>query len=224
MIIGKIDYINLLPFYVFLKRELSSQEKRALEFYKGVPSHINRLYMRGRVEAAVISSIFSGRERCSDFGIVAHKKVLSVIVCPGDQKPDSDSDTSNILAQILGAQGEVLIGDKALRVNSEACKDLATLWYQRYRLPFVFARFCYKRNDRAYEALSRKFLRTPIKIPHYILQRYARRSGLSIKQIRHYLEHIHYTIGKKERLALKKFLTLAIMYQKNSPRQRCVKS
>ncbi|BCD68767.1 MqnA/MqnD/SBP family protein [Nitratiruptor sp. YY09-18] len=215
MIIGKIDFINLLPFYVFLKRELTFQEKSALEFYKGVPSHVNRLYKKRRVEAAVISSIFSRNQKCSRLGIVANKKVLSVLICPGEDMPDSDSNTSNILAHILGVQGRVLIGDKAL-LHQGDCQDLATLWYKRYKLPFVFARFCYRCKDYRYKRLSNKFLHSHIKIPHYILKRYAKRSGLSIKQIRTYLEFIHYTIGKKEELALKKFLSLAIIEQKKS--------
>ena len=33
MIFGKIDYLNLLPFHVFLKRSrLSSQDKKIIEF------------------------------------------------------------------------------------------------------------------------------------------------------------------------------------------------
>ena len=43
MIFGKIDYLNLLPFHVFLKRSrLSSQDKKIIEFKKGVPSKLNR--------------------------------------------------------------------------------------------------------------------------------------------------------------------------------------
>ena len=210
MIIGKIDYINLLPFYVFLKRELkSSYEKAAINYYKGVPSHINHLFIKRRVEAAVISSIISAKYRCSDFGIVANKKVLSVIICPGKDKKDSDSNTSNQLAKALGLKGEVLIGDKALlRQKKQECKDLATEWYKRYRLPFVFARFCYQKHSHKYEKLSNKFLQKPIKIPHYILQQYIKRSHLSRKEVLNYLQHIHYKLGKKEKKSLKIFLNL----------------
>ena len=211
MIIGKIDYINLLPFYIFLKRELKkSSEKAALNYYKGVPSHINHLFIKGKVEAAVVSSIISAKYRCSDFGIVANKKVLSVIICPGEDKKDSDSNTSNLLAQILGLQGEVLIGDKALCYpKKEECKDLANEWYKRYHLPFVFARFCYKKHSKQYEQLAKKFLQTPIKIPHYILQRYIKRSKLSRKEILHYLKLIHYKIGTREKRSLRLFLHLS---------------
>ena len=209
MIIGKIDYINLLPFYVFLKKRLTSQEKAALNFYKGVPSQINKKFKKGRVEAAVISSIFSAKYSCSDFGIVAHKKVASVLVCPGESKTDSDSNTSNILAKILDLQGEILIGDKALRQRDKRCADLAQKWYEKYRLPFVFARFCYRKRSRIYRKLAEDFLKTRVKIPHYILQRYARRSGLGPKEIHSYLQLIGYTISAKEKRSLKKFLKMA---------------
>lgn len=209
MIIGKIDYINLLPFYIFLRRHLGSSERAALEYHKGPPRQINRLFAKRRVEAAVISSIHSAKYRCSDFGIVATRRVRSVLVCPGETAEDKESDTSNVLARILGVQGRVLIGDKALRLGDAECRDLAALWYERYRLPFVFARFCYTKRAKKYEALADKFLKEKIKIPHYILRRYAARSELSLSQIREYLALIHYRIGPKERRALKKFLRLA---------------
>lgn len=211
MIIGKIDYINLIPFLVYLKKNLrSSSAKAALNYHKGVPSKINRAFAKGRIEAAVISSIVSKKYRCSDFGIVAHKKVLSVLVCEGEQKIDSDSGTSNVLAKVLGTQGEVLIGDKALKQRKQKrCKDLATLWYERTGLPFVFARFCYRRHAKKYEKLADNFLKKRVKIPSFILRRYAARSGLTRKEILEYLDLIHYRIGHQEKKGLKKFLKLA---------------
>jgi len=210
MIIAKIDYINLLPFYVFLKRHLrSNSSKKALEYRKGVPSSINEAFKKRRIEAAMISSVVSKNERCSDFGIVAKKEVLSVLVCPGEEREDSESSTSNVLAKILGLQGEVLIGDKALSKRKKGCVDLAKKWYERTGLPFVFARFCYKKRARAYEKLSKKFLSSNVKIPRYILKRYAKRSNLTPQEIDAYLDLIHYEIGHKEKRSLKKFFKLA---------------
>ena len=55
MIFGKIDYLNLLPFHVFLKSApLSSQIKKAIEFKKGVPSKLNRALNARKIDAAVI--------------------------------------------------------------------------------------------------------------------------------------------------------------------------
>ncbi len=208
MIIGKIDYINLLPFYVFLKKELKDQEKKALEFHKGVPSKINRDFKKGRVEAAVISSVISKGFECSDFGIVAFKEVLSVLICEGEDQEDSDSNTSNLLARTLNLKGRVYIGDKALLKRSPKCKDLAALWYDRHRLPFVFARFCYRKRAKKYKKLSNRFLKSRIKIPHYILSKYAKERGISKKEIKEYLNLIHYKIDGKSKKSLKKFLNL----------------
>ncbi|MRJ02386.1 MAG: hypothetical protein GXO19_05395 [Epsilonproteobacteria bacterium] len=211
MIIGKIDYINLLPFYIFLRRNLPSNSARAaLNYHKDVPAQINRAFRQGKIEAAVISSIMSRGYKCSNFGIVAYREVLSVLICPGENREDRESNTSNILARILQMEGEVVIGDKALtRRKKGGCKDLAALWFQRYRLPFVFARFCYRKHPKRYKELSDRFLRTPTKIPFYILKRYGRRTGLTPAEIRSYLQLIGYRVGRKEELSLKKFLKLA---------------
>ncbi len=207
MIIGNIDYINLLPFFIFLKKYLKkSSERAALHFYKGVPAKINRAFVKGRVEGAMISSIVSRRYRCSDFGIIANKEVLSVLVCEGEKRGDPESNTSNVLAKILDVDGEVIIGDKALKARkTRHCKDLATLWYERYHLPFVFARFCYRRDDKEFQKLADNFLKKRIKIPYHYLKKYAKRSSLSIKEVREYLTLIGYTIGPKERRSLHLF-------------------
>ncbi|MFC2346099.1 MAG: menaquinone via futalosine step 1, partial [Campylobacter sp.] len=64
MIFGKIDYLNLLPFHVFLKRSrLSSQDKKIIEFKKGVPSKLNCDLCCRRIDAAVVSSIESRKKR-----------------------------------------------------------------------------------------------------------------------------------------------------------------
>ncbi len=216
MIIGKIEYINLLPFHLFLKRYLrNSSDRDAWQYHQGVPSSINRKFQKGRVEAAVISSIVSPKYHCSDFGIVADKKVLSVLSCPGEFKADTASNTSNILAKILGVEGEIVIGDKALHRKGDSCKDLAELWYKKYGLPFVFARFCYRKNSKQYKKLANDFLASHIKIPNYILKQYSKRSGISQKEIKTYLKYIRYNIGLKEKRSLHKFLRLAKKIKKN---------
>lgn len=211
MIFGKIDYINLLPFYIFLKRELRDTQKASLEHKKGVPSKINQDFKNRRVDGAVISSIFSQKYSCTNVGIIAKKEVLSVIVCPGSLKDDIESNTSNILAKILKVEGEVLIGDKALKRYKEdkSCKDLAALWFKKYKLPFVFARLCWTKNKKEYERLSNKFLKQKIKIPQYILKKYSKKTGISKKDIKSYLKLIDYNIDKKAETSLKKFLFLA---------------
>ena len=132
MIFGKIDYLNLLPFHVFLKRSrLSSQDKKTIEFKKGVPSKLNRDLCCRRIDAAVISSIESRKKRYKkvSLGIVAKGDVKSVLVRKGTAaRPDPASASSNALAGVLGLEGEVLIGDRALkaylREGEEAFYDL----------------------------------------------------------------------------------------------------
>ncbi|MCF6173977.1 MAG: menaquinone via futalosine step 1, partial [Campylobacteraceae bacterium] len=58
MIFGKIDYINLLPFHIFLKgSSLNNALKKAIEHKKGVPTLINKEFHNRKVSAAFISSI-----------------------------------------------------------------------------------------------------------------------------------------------------------------------
>jgi len=212
MIFAKIDYINLLPFYIFLKRYLKNPADRAaLEHKKGVPSKINEEFKKNKIDAAFISSIFSKNQKCTDVGIIAKKEVLSVIVCGDKDRVDLESNTSNILAKVLNQKGEILIGDKALKRYKidKSCKDLAALWFKKYKLPFVFARLCYKKDKKIYEKLSKKFLNSKIKIPRYILKKYEKRSNLSRKDILNYLSLIEYKIDKKAKLSLKKFIFLS---------------
>jgi len=133
VVIGKIDYLNLLPFHLFIKRyNIKTKE--------GYPSQINRMFDKKLVEAGFISSIKSKNKKCFDVGIIANKKVMSVLVCEGKNRDDFESNTSNVLAKILHIKGEVIIGDKALQIyfkDLKNCKDLANEWYKKYKLPFV---------------------------------------------------------------------------------------
>jgi chorismate dehydratase len=212
VLFGKIDYINLAPFHVYLKRHIkNSRFKQSIEYKKSYPSHINKLFKRRQVDAAFISSIESrrGNFRCYDAGIVAHREIRSVLVKRGAYRSDSESATSNALAKRLGIDGEVIIGDKALRAwleNPSAYEDLAALWYAKYRLPFVFARFCVNRHHDYYRGVIRGFLRARTKIPLYMLRRYADRSGIPVREIRSYLKLVHYEIDHHAARGLEKFL------------------
>ncbi len=213
MIFGKIEYLNLLPFHLFLKRYLrQSVEKKAWQKRGSVPADINRAFRARRIDAAVISSVKSKGCRCSDFGIVADGEVQSVLLLPGEARMDKESDTSNALAKVLGLKGEVLIGDKALRYflrHPGDAVDLAEAWRQKEGLPFVFARLCaHPRHIRRIERLSRRFFRHPVKVPHRTLVREAEKRGITVVQLRDYLARIHYRLGWREKRALKRFLFL----------------
>ena len=212
MLFGKIDYINLAPFHVFLKRYLkSSQLKQSIEYKKSYPSNINKLFKSRKIDAAFISSIESKKKSfvCLDAGIIAHKEIKSVLVKEGDFRRDCESATSNALAKVLKVEGEVIIGDKALKLylqNPKHYIDLASLWYEKNGLPFVFARFCVNKNTRFYKKLVREFLRTNVKIPHYVLKSYAKRGDIALCDIKSYLKLVGYNMDHRSKKSLAKFL------------------
>ncbi|MDD3770713.1 MAG: MqnA/MqnD/SBP family protein [Sulfuricurvum sp.] len=210
MIFGKIDFLNLLPFHVFIKRYARTLRfHQILHYHRGVPSALNRDFAMRRIDAAFISSITAKNCRHFGVGIVAQKEVLSVLSLPSNTlKKDADSATSNRLSQILGTDGEVLIGDKALRYyyGGGEHSDLGGLWHEKTGLPFVFALLCTHEHPDELKRLSRAFVKTRIRIPYYILNEAARKSGLTPKQITHYLTYISYRVGEKEKRGLKRFV------------------
>ena len=214
MIFAKIDFINLLPFYTFIKKNIrSSQTKQIINYKKSYPSKINKLFKKRKIDAAFISSIASKKCKCLDLGIIAKDEVLSVLLFNGIYEKDYQSDTSNALAKVLEVDGKVLIGDKALHHYHNSPNkdfvDLAKLWKDKYNLPFVFARLCLNNQEIYLKELSKKFIKTEVKIPQYILKQYSQRSGISNKQIKDYLTKISYKISYKEKLSLKLFFKLA---------------
>jgi chorismate dehydratase len=213
LIIAKIDYINLLPFYVFIKKSAISQRvKSSINYKKSYPSKINRDFRQRRVDGGFISSIESSGKKSIALGIVAKKDIMSVIVLDGKDGKDSESATSNVLAKVLGIKGQVMIGDKALKYyldNDIKPVDLASVWFDRYNLPFVFALFCFNTHKKFFKKLEKSFVRTNIKIPQYILNSYSKKNSINKKDIIKYLKKIDYKIGNKERQSLKIFLKLA---------------
>ncbi|MBP7748642.1 MAG: hypothetical protein KA070_00660 [Aliarcobacter sp.] len=213
MIFAKIDFINLLPFHIFIKKNIkSTQQKSIIEYKKSYPSFINNKFKKRKVDSAFISSIASRNEKYLDFGIVAQDEVLSVLLIPGIQESDFQSQTSNALALILDLEGKVIIGDKALKFyheNPNIIKiDLAKEWKKKYNLPFVFAVLCFNSNKKALKKITKNFNKQYIKIPQYILEQYSKRSGVSKNNILQYLKKIDYNLGFKEKRSLKLFLNL----------------
>ncbi len=210
VIFGKIDFINLLPFHVFMKRYAKSTRiHQTLNYHKGVPSALNRSFATRRVDAAFISSITAQNCHHFNIGIVAKRDVLSVLALPAlEDKKDADSASSNLLAQILNIHGEVLIGDKALRYfySGGERRDLGKLWNEKTHLPFVFALLCTHHHRDELKRLSIAFGAKKMKIPYYILAEASRNSHLSLVQITHYLQFISYTVGEKEKRGYKRFV------------------
>ena len=213
MIFAKIDFINLLPFHIFIKKNIqSSQLKSIIEYKKSYPAYINHKFKTRKVDSAFISSIASRNEKYLDFGIVAKNDVISVLLVPGEPEADFQSQTSNALAKVLELEGKVIIGDKALKFYHENKNiekiDLAQAWTDKYNLPFVFAVLCYNSNKIALNKLTKNFNKNHIKIPQYILEQYSKRSGVSKNNIILYLKKIDYNLGLKEKRSLKLFLKL----------------
>jgi len=211
--IAKIDYINLLPFHIFLKKNLKQPFAHTfINYRKSYPSKINEEFARRRADMAFISSITAKKAKKTSVGIVAKNDVQSVIALSGVNRDDTESATSNVLAKVLGIQGRVMIGDKALKVYMDSpkeCTDLALIWHDKHRLPFVFAILCYNDKPGQAKKLADKFARSNIKIPQTVLQKYADSRGISKQNITTYLQKISYRIGKREWVAYKKFMALA---------------
>ena len=206
MLFGSISYLNLLPFQVFLKRYISnSAAKMTFHNKRAVPSAINKAFKRKSIHAAFISSVESRRCKCTDLGIVAHKKVYSVLLLEGKNQTDPASATSNHLAKVLDLQGQVLIGDAALKHYLEGKEgiDLAEAWHNKTGLPFVFARLCYNKHGKSIQKLAKSFSKSKTKIPQYILKHEAKKRGITPKQLTWYLEHIHYVIDEKSKRGLR---------------------
>lgn len=209
MLFGSISYLNLLPFQVFLKRYLRhNASKMTFGYKRAVPSQINKALARKSIHAGFISSVESPRYACSDLGIIANKKVYSVLVLEGQSQTDPASATSNALAKLLNIEGKVLIGDEALKYYLAGGKgiDLAEEWHKRTGLPFVFARLCYNKHGKAIKKLANTFAQSNTKIPQYILKKEAKRRDITTKQLLWYLEHISYKLDWKAKRGLKKFL------------------
>ena len=209
MIFGKIEYLNLLPFHVFMKRfTKGSSAKMGMEYKRGVPAKINTDFHARRVDAAFISSISAQRKSHVNLGIIAKKEVQSVLVIPSKNSlADKESASSNVLVKVLGLEGEVLIGDKALRyaLTHEDYIDLAKVWNEKYKLPFVFAILCYHKDQKLYKKIEREFLKAPIKIPQYILHNASKKTKVPTQEILNYLTLISYKLDAKAKLGLKKF-------------------
>ena len=184
------------------------QMKQSFPYRRDVPSRINKAFQKRAVNAAFISSIASEKCRCTDLGIIADGPVYSVFIVPGKNEKDSESASSNVLAQVLQLRGKVLIGDKALQyfLSGGEGIDLAEQWKKETGLPFVFARLCYNRYGDRIEKLALDFSRQHTKIPQTLLKKEARRRGISGRELQWYLAHIHYKMDYRAKKSLRLFL------------------
>jgi chorismate dehydratase len=209
MIFGKIEYLNLLPFHIFMKRFLKgSSAKMSMEYKGGVPAVINSAFHHRKVDAAFISSISARRSAHVNLGIIAKRDVKSVLIIPTKKdKEDVESASSNVLAKILSLEGEVLIGDKALRYSlaNNDYIDLAKEWNKRHHLPFVFALLCYHKEKKVYKKIEKEFLKREVKIPQYLLKKASKRTGIKESDVLEYLKLISYRLDGRSKRGLERF-------------------
>lgn len=216
---GKIDYLNLLPFEVFIRSyPKPSQFQLFYNKRKSYPSRLNQEFLFSRIDAGFVSSIValrSKRERfqATNVGIIARKKVMSVICLPQERGDDYQSATSNALLRVLGLTGRVLIGDRALvevlKMQSKGRDaiywDMGEMWVQRERLPFVFGRLCVRKNREFYARLIQAFVREKTRIPYFILKKAESKSGIECKEILKYLDNLSYKLDKKAQIGMNRF-------------------
>jgi len=191
----------------------NSQYHTNISKTKNVPSIVNSEFHKRRINAAFISSVTSKGCRCTDVGIVGIGKVYSVLLLSGESKDDTASNTSNALAKVLGLNGEVIIGDKALshyleNGSNNDTIDLSEEWYKKRKLPFVFARLCYHKHEQYVKNISKHFSYTKVYVPQYILKKESKKRNIKASDVRWYLEHIHYKLDYKAKKSLKIFLHL----------------
>lgn len=210
MKIGRIEYLNLLPFYVFIKSSpLSNASKQFAMRNHSYPAKLNVDYLYRRIDSGFISSFVASPRTKSIAGIIGKGRVQSVLAILGEFGADYQSATSNALLQLLGIRARVLIGDNALRFYlqnpRDAFIDLAEAWFVKHKLPFVFGRFCYQNKSHLHKHIARAFVKSRIKIPFYILRAASQNSAISTADIRSYLSQIFYHINPKEQQSLRVF-------------------
>ncbi len=207
---GKIDYLNLVPFDVFIKQyPTQSSFTMFLNHHKSYPANLNREFLFRRIDAGFISSIAGMKAKKTNSAIISYGAVWSVISIKKANKLDYQSASSNALSKILKINGEVLIGDRALQYKlqnpSDNFIDLGFAWHEKHHLPFVFGLLCYNAHSEFYNKLSRDFNKKTIHIPQYLLDYYAKNTNIDKNDIRCYLKQIHYKVSFKPQVALKRF-------------------
>ncbi len=211
MIFEPISYLNLLKIHIFFaKNRVRLKPKQNI-----TPEVVNKKLVKRKIGAAFVSSIVARKFKYVPLGIVANKKVMSVLVFKGQNKKDPASATSNLLANILNISGETVIGDSALRryENNENIVDLATQWHKKTRLPFVFGLLAIRKNYSFFKKLANKFPKK-IFIPHSKILIEAKKRDIKHNVAKDYLKLIHHSVGIKESRALKLFWRKARLYGK----------
>lgn len=208
---GKIDYLNLAPFDIFIKKyPTQSSFKLFINHHKNYPAKLNKEFLFKRIDAGFISSIAGMKSKKTKSAIISYGEVWSVVAIKSDNKFDYQSASSNALSIVLKIDGEILIGNRALgyKLGHKLDKDYIDLgleWYKKYRLPFVFGLLCCNKFEKFYNKLSESFNNQNIKIPQYLLKEYENLTKIKKGDIKEYLKHIHYKVSNKPKIGLNRF-------------------
>lgn len=176
MIIGRISYLNVFPYYHALPQELWGP------FIEDTPRQLGEFARAGKLDAAPLPVVDAFDledefEPLGRWGIACRGAVGSVLLY--SHRPITDlsrarllftgeSSTSVLLArQMLEEMGSVdvqiergdlpesfdgylVIGDRALLLDSDHSfkyrTDLCELWFRQTQLPFVFARWVVRKS------------------------------------------------------------------------------
>jgi len=223
-------YANTAPLYRFLK-------PNGWTLCHGVPAELNRMVLSGEVGLSLVSSYFYLEHQeelglLPDFSVAVLGRVYSVNLFHKGRLQDlrrialtTESATSVELLEEY--DGVLLIGDKAIRAYAQlldrlpetphalptrfgevAVVDLSMLWFERTRLPFVFAVWAYRREAppplELVRALRRARRQGLARLGE-VAEAEARRLGIHPALMEHYLWNFRYHLEEPDRLGLQAF-------------------
>jgi chorismate dehydratase len=234
VIIGRIKYLNVFPFYHALAQDTWGP------YVEDTPRQLGKMARSGDLDAAPLpivdcfdlEDLF---EPLGPWGIACRGAVGSVLLYshkPVHQLSHSrilctaESSTSVVLArQMLEGVGSVdiqfergdspdafdgylVIGDRALRFDTQnpfkVRTDLCELWFKRTGLPFVFARWVVKKSV---PAAQKTLLIEALENSVHTPwpAEIPNRAGLSTAAARAYLNNMMYVLDEDCEMAIKRF-------------------
>jgi predicted solute-binding protein len=246
-IIGKIPYLNSIPFYAHL-------EQQPFKVLPIAPRRMGMLSAQGSLDAGLFSAMdFLGQqEHLEPMGwcLGTRDQVRSVMLFSRDGWAGlegrtigitDDTATSVQLLKVLlakkyrvtarlerlhagvndftGFDAVLLIGDEALRHNTcglpgfDLVYDLATEWYNWQKLPFVFAVWAMRKTlAEDLKSVLRRSVGDSLAScgGDYVgvAGKHGRRIGLTDAETQEYLAGFNFTLGEREREALRVFAGL----------------
>jgi aminodeoxyfutalosine synthase len=246
-VIGKIPYLNSLPFY-------SEFEKGPFKLLPVVPRRMGILAADGQLVAGLFSLMDYYKNESSldllDWCIATRDQVKSVMLFSNhgwgglDGKKIGVTDETATSIQLLrlllrkkynvkaefvrlhagvnnysGYDAVLLIGDQALHHNKhglegfELVYDLAAEWYDWKKMPFVFAVWAVKKGvapdmRAALETTIRQSLAKSEGRYRAIGHLHGKELGLDPAYVEEYLEGFNYTLGDREKDAMREFRKL----------------